>query len=421
MPPVTVNRTQGNIRVDGFGVTIGEETRRLDFPRAEIEGLEGESGSIEYGAGEVSFEALSGRLQGVNWSTQSASASRFWVRDKEGRFELHVAGVELPRGVRLTRSAMGGVELVAPHASFTDLRLHVPDLTAFRKDPAPAAEGGRDPTPTPTPTPAPAPAPAAPAELRQEHLRFLDAINGAIGFTIKVVLDLPVLGIRTLDQKVQVEIKDGAFDYKKLDDGLTWLEGAFLDIEVENNRFRVAYGVPLLSSKEIISFALDNDASAAAAFDRISLRSLADFRIPGRGKNGNGGAPDKKERGRLRSLTLGDLAVNLHMVAPRNLEAMGGTIRFGGDDAPGIVDLDIAGSVVQPGSGQLTAKAGAVDMTIKDAHAGGLALTADRLHVGPMDELTVTFDGFTPRSVTAVLHRVTATNLSLILGGSRPT
>ncbi len=427
------HHAQGNIRVDGFGLTLGGETRRLDFPRAEIEGLRGEAGSVEYGAGDLSFERLCGRLQGIEWSTETASAGRFWLRDKEGRYELHVARVELPHGVRVTRSAAGGVELVAVHASLADVRLHIPDLAALRRSPEPdapppAADAAREPTPPPTRTPEPPPAPPpdgdSPPTLRQERLRFLDAIGGGFGFTIKVVLDLPVLGSRTLDQTVKVEIKDGAFDYKKLDDGLTWLEGAFLDIGVEGGRFRVGYGVPLLGSKEIISFALDKDASATAAFDRIPLRSLADFRIPGSSGRRAASADkdkggDKGNRGRLQSLTLGDLGVNLHMVAPRNLETAGGTIRFGGEDAPGIVDLRIGGSLVQPGSGNLTAQAGAVDMTVKDVRIGGLQVTADRLHLGPMDELLVTFDGFTPRSLTAVLHRVTATNLSLILGGSR--
>jgi hypothetical protein len=403
---VSEQRAQGNIRVDGFGVTIGE-SRRLDFPHAVIEGLRGTSGNVEYGAGTVAFDRLAGRLQGVEWATESASAERFWLHDKQQRFELGIAGIELPHGVRLTRSAGGGVELVAQHASLADLKLHVPDLGAFRSTAPPPAE-----PPEPKPEP---------EGLRQERLRFLDAIGGTIGLTIKVVLDLPVLGSRTLDQTVKVEIKDGTFDYKKLDDGLSWLEGAFLDIGIDNGRFRIGYGAPLLGTKEIISFALDKDASAMAAFDRIPLRSLTDPRIPGRrpGANPPDKDKDKDKRGRLRSLSVGDLDVHLSMVAPRNLDAFGGTIRFGGDDAPGIVDLLIGGTLVQPGSGVIRARANAVDMTVKDIHLGGLGLTADRLHVGPMDTLEVSFEGFTPKALTAALHRVTATNLSLILGGSR--
>ncbi len=373
---------------------------------------------MEYGAGDVSFELLTGRLQGVDWSTEAASAGRFWVRDKLGRFELHVGRVELPHGVRLTRSASGGVELMAPGASLADVKLHIPDLAAWRRPPDEAAE---EPAASSSNTAITvAAAPPEPPPLRQERLRFLDAVNGSITFTIKIVLDLPVLGSRTLDQTVRLDIADGSFDYRKLDDGLSWIEGAFLDIGLDANRLRIGYGAPLLGTKEIISWALDKDASAVAAFNRIPLRSLADFRLPGGGSGRRRAANPDAPRGRLRSLWVGDLAVDLQMVAPRNLEAAGGTIRFGGDDEPGIVDLHIEGSVVEPGTGAIRARAGAVDLTLKDVRAGVLA-TADRLHVGPMDELEVQFDGFTPRSLTATLHRVTASNLSLILGGSHGT
>jgi hypothetical protein len=56
-------------------------------------------------------------------------------------------------------------------------------------------------------------------------------------------------------------------------------------------------------------------------------------------------------------------------------------------------------------------------MTLKDVRAGGLSATADRLHLGPIDRVELVFDGFRPTSLTASLHRVTATNLALVLGG----
>ena len=92
-------------------LTLAGETRRLELPRSVIEGLRSESGAIEYGAGTIAFDRLNGRLKGLEWATDSASAERFWLRDKQGRFEVQIAGIELPHGVRLTRSAGGGVGL----------------------------------------------------------------------------------------------------------------------------------------------------------------------------------------------------------------------------------------------------------------------------------------------------------------------
>jgi hypothetical protein len=146
---VAPQRATGNIKVDGFGVTIDADARRLDFPHAGIDALRGEAGAIEYRAREVVFEALRASLQRVQWSTDAASAGDFVVRDKQGRFELKIARVELPHGVMLAQAAGGGVELVAPHASLADMRLKLPDLGAFHlpasSDPPPRPPSGPPP------------------------------------------------------------------------------------------------------------------------------------------------------------------------------------------------------------------------------------------------------------------------------------
>lgn len=388
-------QVQGNIRVDGFGLTLGAETRRLDFPRAEVEGMRGEIGQVEYRAREVAFDQLRASLKGVRWSTEAASAGDVVFRDKQGRFEVKIARFELPRGMVLAGAARG-VELVAAHASMADVRLKVPDLSAFHL--------ATDATALP---------PSEPPTLRQSKLGFLDEVNGELSFRLKVVLDLPVIGTRTLDQQVKVAIKDGAFDYRSLDDGLSWLEGQFVDVGIEDGRFLVGWSVPLMATKEIISWALDPAALMLGVFNRVPLRSLADFRVPTSKKKDGG----KDGRRTVRSLAISDVSVKLSMAAPRRLDVGGGAILFGGDDAPGIVDLQLTGGLSHPPApGALTAAIGVLDMTVKDLHAGGLTATVDRLHIGPIDRIEVSFDGFRPLALTAALHRVTATNLSVVLG-----
>ena len=397
-------RAQGNIKVDGFGVTISDTTRRLDFPQAHIDGLRGDAGSIEYRARELSFEQLKVALSRMQWSTESASAGDFVVRDKQGRFELKIARIELPRGMTLSRSAHGGVELIAQHASLADLRLKIPNLAAFD---IPA-------------TGSVVPAPTTPPPLRQGRLRFLDAVNGELSFRLKIVLDLPVVGTRTLDQHVKVAIKDGTFDYRALENGLSWLEGRFVDVEVDDGRFLIGWSVPLMPTKEIISWALDPESLMSAVFNRIPLRALADFRVPGGVRPGSKESKDTSRRV-LRSLAISEVAIHLSSAAPRRVEVGGGAILFGGDDAPGIVDLQLTGGLagLPPGPGALKFAVGVADLTLKDIHAGGLGATADRLHVEPIDSIEIAFDGFRPISLTASLHRITATNLALVLGGSR--
>jgi len=399
---VTTTRTEGNVRVEGFAVATGEGGTRLEFPKATMAELRGKAGRIEYLATALQFDDLQGRFGPLHWTCEAGTVGGLVVREPDGRYELAIGGIELPRGVQLTRAAGGGVELVAPEATLTDVHLHLPDLAALR---------------SPRPAPAPPAATAEPAPLRQERLHFLDAVHGSLAFRVKVVLDLPVIGKRTLDQPVKVEIQDGTFDYRALDDGLTWLEGAFLDLGVSDGRFKVGWSVPLFASKEIISWALAPAAQALAVFNRIPLRVLGDVRVGGPASarpatNGGGDGGSK----RLRSMTIADIDIKLSMAAPRSVEVGGGMILFGGDDAPGIVDLRLEGAVVHPPApAGIVGRIGALDLTLKDVDLGGAVATVDRLHIDGVEELTLAFDGFTPTSLGVNLRRVTATNLVLVL------
>jgi hypothetical protein len=271
---------------------------------------------------------------------------------------------------------------------------------------------GRTAAPDEPPAPPPPPAP----ELRQSRLRFLDSLSNRISLTVKVVLDLPVLGHRTLDQDLRIPIQEGSLDFRALEDSMNWLEGAFLDIKHDGDRLALIWKVPIVgSARELIAWALDDDAAKLAAFGRVPVRSLTDFMIGA----GRAGKPDDKKRKILQALSLDAIDVALSLLAPRSVELGGGVIMFGGDDQPGMVDLKVTGSLHDRGPGGLKGAIGSVDTTIKDVQAGPVKMTADRLHFDGIDELEVEFDGFRPVRATVVVHRVTATNSVLqISGGS---
>ena len=377
-----------DITVQRFGYTGDETGQRLTFPHAEAKKIEGRSGATAYGATDCVFDKLEGRLDTFRWSADSASLGSTWLRDDAGRFEMLVDRLEMPSGVLMTR-ADKGVEILAPHVSLSELRLDVKG--PFGSVPAIPA--------------------AAAAELRQAKLRFLDSLSGHIDLTVNVVLDLPVVGKRTLDQKLAVPVQEGSLDFRALEDSLDWLEGRFIDIEPNDGRLAVRWKVPIFGSKhELIAWKLDHDATALAAFGRVPVRSLTDFRVAA--VNG-----DDRKRQTLQSLSLDAIDIALSLLAPRSVEAGGGVIMFGGDDQPGMVDLKVTGSIHDRGPGELKGTIGSVDTTIKDVQLGPVKLTADRLHFDGLDQLEVAFDGFTPQAVTMIVHRVTATNLSLQISG----
>jgi len=392
------SNVDADIEVQRFGFIGDAAGRRLIFPHAQTHKVEGKSGNTSYGAAECSFEALEGRLDILRWKCDAASVGTVWLRDGHGRYELAAERVELPHGIMLTRAAdeakSGRLELVSPHVSFSELRLTI-------KGPFGRRAGTQPPAP-PSPT------------RRQEKLRFLDSLSGRIYLTLNVRLDLPVLGVRTLDQALRVPVQEGSLDFRALEDSLDWLEGAFLDIAHDDDRLKIQWKVPIFgSSHDLITWPLDKEASTLAAFGRVPVRSLTDPRL------GSGSKPndDKREKRKiLQALSVDGIDIALSLLAPRNLEIGTGLIAFGGEDQPGLVDLKVSGAIHDHGPGDLKGAIGSIDTTVKDLRIGPLEITADRLHFDGLDQLEVTFDGFSPTAITMVVHRVTATNLSIKIG-----
>ena len=392
-----------DIEVQRFGFSSDGQGRRLVFPRAQTHKIEGRAGQTTYGAADCTFEALEGRLDTLRWQAETASVGSAWLRNDAGTYDLQVERAELPHGLRLVRAADANIELLAPHVTFSELRLTV-------KGPF-----GRK---APHPAPQPAPQPSSPVQ-RQEKLRFLDSLSGRIYTTLKVQLDLPVLGVRTLDQQLRVPIQEGSLDFRALEDSLDWLEGTFLDLKFEDQRLKVQWKVPIFGSgHDLITWALDTDAATLASFGRVPVRSLADFRLPSSNKPPTESEIGRK-RGVLKAFALDKIEVALSLLAPRHLDVGAGTIMFGGEDQPGMVDLKVSGAIHDRSAGALKGAIGSVDTTIKDLKIGPMVLSADRLHFDGVEQLEVTFDGFRPTAVSIVVHRVTATNLSIKIGEPR--
>jgi hypothetical protein len=393
-------RVDADVEVKRFGFASDDNGNRLLFPHASIRELAGQSGKTSYGAAECTFDNLEGRLGALRWSADAGSIGSAWLRDSDGRFDIVAERIELPRGVLMVRGASSRLELVSPHVSLSEARI---TIKGPFKSSAPSA------------TPA---APKSPTR-RQERLRFLDSLSGHINATLKVQLDLPVLGVRTLDQELRVPVQEGSLDFRALEEGLDWLEGRFLDIDADKDHLKVQWKVPIFGkSHDLIRFQLDKNASALAAFGRVPVRSLADFSIVSRDDKDKDKAKDDDDKKRkiLRSFSIEGFDVALSLLAPRNVDVGGGMVAFGGDDQPGMVDLKVKGALHDQGAGTIEGAIGSVDTTIKDVRLGPIVMTADRLHFDGLDQLEVTFDGFSPTAITVVVHRVTATNLSVLIG-----
>ncbi len=382
-----------DLSVKRFRFEQDDKGRRLIFPQGITRDISGRAGTMNFGAAEAMLDGLEGRLNTIRWTADSASFGGAWLKDDAGRIEMSCERIEMSRGAMLTR-ADAGVEIVAPHVSLQEVKITV-------KGPFERSH--------PAPTPA---QPAAPKALRQESLRFLDSLSGKLDFTVKVKLDLPVIGERTLDQSLKIPVNEGSLNYSKLEDSLDWLEGRFLDFKHEGPKLSLTWKVPIVGrEREIIAWELDPVAQNLASLGSVPVRSLADFRTRTSSKPAE---PSKNKV--VQSLALEAIDIALSLIAPRSFEVGGGLIMFGGDDSPGMVDLKVKGAINDKQPGSLKGEIGSIDTTIKDVRMGTATLTSDRLHFDDLDELHVVFDGFRPTCVTMVVHRVTATNLNLILG-----
>lgn len=383
------HRVESDISVKRFAYASDETGSRLEFPRVVAHDVAGRGVTFGYGGGEVLFDGLTSRLGTLRWHAEAASIGKAWLRDDAGRYDIEVDRLEMSHGLQLTR-ADRGIEIMSPHVTLSEMRLHINGPFGRKEPPAAPPEEGT---------------------LRQDRLRFLDSLSGRIYLTVKVVLDLPVIGRRSLDQQLKVPIQEGSLDFRALENSLDWLEGAFLDIKHDNEKLAITWKVPIVgSSRDLISWTLDHESSTLASFGRVPVRSLADFRTK---RAANGG--DDGKRKTLQALSLDAIDIALSLVAPRSVETAGGLIMFGGDDQPGMVDLKVTGAINDQRPGMLRGTIGSIDTTIKDVHVGPAMVTADRLHFDGLDELEVTFDGFKPTQLTVVIHRVTATNLALKL------
>src|ERR1043165_9405324 len=203
-------KVEADIDVKSFCYDGDSGGRKLLFPHAQTQKIEGRSGATTYGAGDAAFEGLEGRLDTLRWTAESASAGSAFLRDDGGRFSVAVERAEFPNGLRLTRAADYGIELISPNVTFAELRI---------------TTNGVIPRSKPAETPPQVSTNGTPQ--RQEKLRFLDSLSGRINTTVKVQLDLPVIGVRSLDQQLRVPVQEGSLDFRALDDSLDWLAGTF--------------------------------------------------------------------------------------------------------------------------------------------------------------------------------------------------
>lgn len=387
------SRINADIDVKRFSFVSDESGNRLLFPDARAAAIEGVAGTLRYGASACTCAALEGCLGMLRWKTAAATIDAPWLRDETGRYEVAATAIDHPHGLMLVRGGEdergNRLEIVAPEATFSDLRITVNG--PFRRAPRSDTEAA-----TPTPDPG--------------RLRFLDSLAGHLYAVLKARFDLPVLGERTIDQELRLPIQGGAIDFRALEDSLHWLGGAFLDIAHESDQLKVRWKIPLVGpAHDLVTWPLDAEAATLAESGRVPVRSLAAPHVVP-----NDDASEKKpKRKTLSAIALEHIDIGLSLAALPHLDVGTGFIAFGDSAPAGRLSGTISGELADQGHGILKGALSDVETTVKDLRFGPVEVTADRVCFEGLDQLELTFDGFQPTRLTMFVKRATATNLSI--------
>lgn len=436
-------RIDADIEVERFGFTSDALGNRFAFPNARATRVEGTAGDASYGAARCTFSGLEGRIDPSphslggsaehpgkaeviggsdslpgqelpsatqapdaatavhsaepRWQAATATLEAAWLRDRHERYEVLAARIDHPHGIRLFQGprhdGSNPLQIVAPEVSFSELRLTIKGPFSSSAD-ASAASTVSAPT------------------SRQRKFRFLNGLSGRLSSMLKVRLDLPVLGVRTLDQELRIPVQDGAIDFRALEESLHWLGGAFLDVAHENDQLKVGWKVPIVGpSHDLATWPLDSEAAALAGLGRVPIRSLTEPHVVS--SEADADSDDKDKRNILHSLAIESIDVALSLQTPHSLELESGVIAFGDGQRPGVVDFQLAGAVSDHGPGALNGSSAGVDTSIKGLRIGALELSADRIVLEGLEQIEIRFDGFRPTGLTVLARRATATNVSL--------
>ena len=438
-----------DMRISGFGVfTDGVDTpdamRKIKFERLETDHFEGVLDDLDIRADELSIDTLQTSLGRGQTTAESVDLGSLEARSHDGNIEFSSHRIGCPSGVLFTR----GEELFAPHASMADAHIVIHDMAALfdrtpsNTDDPPEPEGENSTQPgegeendagdehraeNQAGNEATEAAPGSADQRDPMDWRFLDALQGRLHLDLVLDMTLPWVGRRKATHYFRIPIEDGTINYEKLEDDVHWLESTFLTIEQIGNQLVLARDLPLVpfSGKALLVWPLEEEDIPIAAYRRVHLRNLLRPQVPSRANRKKSDTEAGKDKGKsrltLHTLTLENIKLSLHTKTAVQITLPdGASLQLGGDEQPGLVNLEMTGALhYQAGETSdptaLSGDADLIDVTIKDLRLGSSVVSADRLHVSAIDKIEIGFDGLRPRRLELWASRIAATNLRIHL------
>lgn len=261
-------------------------------------------------------------------------------------------------------------------------------------------------------------------------LPLLDHVEGHVSADVKVDARVPVIKRRVATHQIRVALTDGTLDFKQLEGGLSFLEDALLDFEVEENALVLELDA-LIKQKALVSWPLDEEGLARANNNRVRLRTLAQPTLAV-GKDdgkGNGDAEGSKapegseDKGDspvgLNRVDVDPLDVELHVGGPTQVALpTGGGLRLGLEGADAVGMLRVHGSLAHdtekpPAPTEVQVEVENLAVGADDLAVGQNRLSIGRVTLGRLADATVTFHGLKPAAARGTFRELSVQTFTL--------
>ncbi len=273
-------------------------------------------------------------------------------------------------------------------------------------------------------------APVVEATVEQQRvigmdLPFLDHLAGRLEADTEVDVKVPWIERRVASHRLRLDIAEGAFDFKLLERGLSRLEDAILDFEVDDEGLYFEVDA-VVWKRTLLRWPLDARELLHARQGRVKLRTFArpTLTVPTGGPKSS--APrDADPRFALRRVSINGIRVELAIRGASTLPLSDGTLRLGCEGTPALGALKLNGSLSRESASDaretsLSLALGSLDVGLDSVALGARTIDVRRARLGALTDGAITLRGFSPTSVSATLGALSLEGFALTSPAESP-
>jgi hypothetical protein len=240
-------------------------------------------------------------------------------------------------------------------------------------------------------------------------LRMLDGLEGKLNADIDVKVKVPVIGHRHAVHQIRLPIESGTINFVELKNNLAFLESSLIAFAVEGDELILQRDIPLIPDKPkpIIYWRLDADGQRLAGQEKILLRALFGARLAPSDE-----PKDEKKKSPLEHLMVRQLSLDVVLFSQEAFSMNGILPKIS------IEQLAVTGELHH--RPELATTPTAIELKLKNLIAsifrlpiGARSLDARAVEVGALTPCTLTMNGVTPVSLSAVLSQIKLRGVSL--------